>query len=54
MTLVLTAEARGGLAEKAKVSAKALILPGGLPLIGDISPDCPPDVLVKKFICDKH
>lgn len=30
------------IAEKSVAAAKTLCLPGGMPLIGDISPDCPP------------
>ena len=35
-----------GIAERLRKAASALMLPGGLPLIGDISPDIPPDTLL--------
>ncbi|MDE0539636.1 MAG: heparinase II/III family protein [Rhodospirillales bacterium] len=34
------------IAERSLRAAAALVLPGGLPLIGDISPDCPPSDLM--------
>lgn len=39
------AAALGDIAESLMAAARHLILPGGLPLIGDISPDCPPAFL---------
>ncbi len=38
-----------GVVERAFSVLRYLILPGGLPLIGDISPDCPPSVLLGKI-----
>lgn len=34
------------IAVRAAQAARLLILPAGLPLIGDVSPDCPPDKLI--------
>lgn len=39
------ASALGEIAERLMAAARHLTLPGGLPLIGDISPDCPPTFL---------
>ncbi|MBO6518881.1 MAG: alginate lyase family protein [Rhodospirillales bacterium] len=39
------AAAFAGIAERLMAAARHLVLPGGLPLIGDISPDCPPAFL---------
>lgn len=39
------AAAFAGIAERLMAAARHLIMPGGLPLIGDISPDCPPAFL---------
>lgn len=40
------ASALGDIAERLMAAARHLVLPGGLPLIGDISPDCPPTFLI--------
>lgn len=37
------------IANEVRAAAGGLILPAGLPLIGDISPDCPPDELLGSF-----
>ena len=37
------------IANKARAVASMLVLPGGLPLIGDISPDLPPRMLLEDF-----
>ena len=37
------------IADKTRAAAKLLILPGGLPLVGDISPDQTPSYLLKKL-----
>ena len=37
------------IADKAHTTAKLLILPGGLPLVGDISPDQTPEFLLKQL-----
>ncbi|MGJ3259861.1 MAG: heparinase II/III domain-containing protein [Rhodospirillales bacterium] len=39
------AAALAQVAERLMTAARRLVLPGGLPLIGDISPDCPPGFL---------
>ena len=42
-------EALVPVAEKARKAAEALLLPGGLPLIGDISPDITPNALLSQL-----
>ena len=37
------------IANKARTAAKVMILPGGLPLVGDISPDISPNLLLKQM-----
>ena len=40
-------------ANKARTAAKLIILPGGLPLVGDISPDVSPNLLLKQLGLNK-
>lgn len=39
------ASALAEVTKRASAAASAFVLPGGMPLVGDISPDCPPDFL---------
>lgn len=43
------ARALAEIAERTRRVASRLMLPGGLPLIGDVSPDCPPSELDRGF-----